>query len=99
MSKSFSALLEEEIRDNLLDSESALVILDYIRPREYASLREEYKQFVETVDECYTFGSFLLDVVVADRKYEEQQLRLLGGVKYISEYPLLLRSSESISFD
>lgn len=99
MSKSFSSLLEEEVREEVLLVEDYHYILSYISPREYASLRLEYTKFVETVDDNYSFGQFLLDVVVADRKYEEQQLRILGGVKYVSEYANQFRSSENFSFD
>lgn len=93
----FLDTLNVEVREDLLQQESVLTILSYVKPKEYASLCAEYKQFVANVSDSYSFGNFLLDVVVADRIFEQRELALLGGVKYVSEY-LLSRSSESINF-
>lgn len=98
MPKTFKSLLHEENAADLLDLESMLTIFKYIKPREYASLLQDYNQFVKSVGDSYTFGNYLLDVVVSDRKFEERELAALGGVKYISELQYN-RSSESISFD
>lgn len=98
MAKTFRSLLSEENAADLLDMESMLTIFKYVSPREYGSLLQEYKQFVASVGDNYTFGNFLLDVVVSDRKFEEAELAALGGVKFLSQLTSL-RSSESISFD
>lgn len=76
-------MLEDEIRENVTDTESVLTILEYVKPKEYASLREDYKKYVESYD--YSFSQYLFDVVIAEREYEKKQLELLDGVKYISE--------------
>lgn len=97
MAKTFRSLLNEENAADLLDMESMLTIFKYVSPREYGSLLQEYKTFVLSVADDYTFGNFLLDVVVADRKFEERELAAIGGVKYLSQLSLL-RSSESVDF-
>jgi hypothetical protein len=97
MAKTFKSLLQNEHTADLLDLESMLTIFKYTKPREYALLLQEYKHFVEAVGDNYTFGNYLLDVVVSDRQFEERELAAIGGVKYISEMQYL-RSSESVDF-
>ena len=92
--KSFKSLLAQDVEDNLIEQDSALLLLQIVQPKEFHWLKNDYESRFEPW-EC-SFSHYLSEVVLKEYFLEKLLLADLNGVKYHSQVQLS-RSSENAS--
>lgn len=69
----FKQLLDQDKRDNLIDSDQELLLRSLISGKDMADLVRDYDKLVDGLAMDYSFSSYLKDVVLADHEFASKQ--------------------------
>lgn len=69
----FKQLLDQDKRENLIDSDQELLLRSLISGKDMADLVRDYDKLTDGLAMDYSFSSYLKDVVLADHEFASKQ--------------------------